>query len=248
MKDEARFASVMASMALVLPMFGRELTPDLQEIYWQALAALSDDEFETAAHALMRTETQFPPPARFLDVIRPTNLTADATRALGRAWDLGKQVLPGQGCWWSGDAIREKVGQAAYEAFHACGGSSAFRDLDSEYHGPGIRKAFVEAYRNQVAADPDRALPLPKPELPQLSTGQVLLAGDQAPAAQRSLLDEFRAVESEHRAAVIATLTKPEPLPVPTPEEKETLDRLGEKIAAKRRQLAALTSRPEPPA
>jgi hypothetical protein len=176
MKDEARFASVMASMALVLPMYGRELTADLQEIYWHALAGLSDQEFETAAHALMRTETQFPPPARFLDVVRPTNPTADATRALARAWEFGKQVIPGQGCWWSGDAIREKVGPAAYEAFHACGGSSAFQNLDSEYHGPGIRKAFVEAYEQATRNDPRTALPSPeRGALPRSSTARLPL-------------------------------------------------------------------------
>lgn len=244
MKDEARFASIMASMALVLPMFGRELTADLQEIYWRALATLTDEEFETAAHALMRTETQFPPPARFLDVIRPTNLTAEANRALARAWDLGKQVMPGHGCWWSGDAIREKVGPAAYEAFHACGGSSAFQQLDSEYHGAGIRKLFVEAYRSQVAAAPERALPAPSPETQLLTAGQVLAlaAGRVKPETLDAVRAEVLSQPAAERAAIIATLTKPEPLPPRSAEEQAALDALGEKIAAKRRELAASQS------
>lgn len=246
MKDRQRFSSTMLSLAAALKMYGKELTTATQEVYWTALGDLTDEEFQRAAALLIRRETEFPPPVMFLDVIRPSNPTADASRALARAWELGKQVIPGQGCWWSGDAIREKVGPAAYEAFHACGGSSAFQNLDSEYHGPRIRRDFIEAYQSQVAAGPQRALPAPT--APLLTTGQILL---EAEAVKVGTLDavraEFLAQAAAERAAIIASLTKPEPLPVPTAEEQEALDRLGEKIAAKKRELAAQTSTGDTP-
>lgn len=239
MKNPARFAKGMLALSLSLKMYGRELSDPMQEVYWRALSDLSDDEFEQAATVLLRRETEFPPPAMFLEVVRVNDSNADAHRALMLAWNAGKQVIPGEGCWWSGALIREKVGPAAYEAFHACGGSSAFRDLDNEYHGPRIRREFMECYRTAVATDSTRALP--EASTPLLTTGQILL---EAEAVKVGTLDavraQFLAQQGAERAQLLETFTKPAPGPM-TEEDRAALDRLGEKIAAKRRQLATPT-------
>lgn len=230
----------MLSLAVSLKMYGRELTDPMRDVYWRALATLTDDDFERAAEIILRSDTDFPPPARFLDVLRP-DAEAEAGRALARAWMLGKEVLPGEGCWWSAEKIRAEVGPAAAEAFHACGGSSAFKDVDSEYHGAGIRKAFIAAYRREVQLDVARALPA-GPNTPALTTGQLLAlaSGMVKPETLDAVRAEVTAQPAAARAAVIATLTKPEPTPT-NDEEQAALDRLGEKIEAKRRELAALT-------
>lgn len=172
MKNKKRFASTMLSLAAVLKMYGKELTEPIQAVYWKALADLTDDEFEQAAAVLIRRETEFPPPALFLDVARPkADPAGEAHRVMLQAWNAGKQTIPGEGCWWSADAIRAEVGEAAYEAFHACGGSSAFRDIDNEFHGPRIRREFMECYERVVLTDPAKALPS-GPERPALTTGE----------------------------------------------------------------------------
>ena len=242
MNDRARFASTMASLALSLPMYGRTLTRELQEVYWAALRGLSDAEFQRAAEVLLTTEKEFPPPARFFAVLLEGDPQADAQRALNAAWRAGRQLTPGQGSWWSGPAILAQVGRAAYEAFHACGGSAAFALVDSEFHGPGIRKAWAEAYRNQVEADPMRALPAPRVEALPPGPDQLALEGEVGAAAEpfdwRAMLREG---ERRLRDAEIAALRKPKPGPVESAAEQEQLDALGEKLAAKRRQMAPTT-------
>lgn len=179
MKDEARFASVMASMALVLKMFGRELTADFQEVYWVALADLSDEEFQRAAAILIRRETEFPPPAMFLEVGRPQeDVKAVALRVMQQAWWRCKTYDPESGTGWKVAMIQESFGVAARQGFEACGGDFGFRMMDDEYHGPGIRRAFVEAYEQATRNDPRTALPSPeRGALPRPSTAS-LTRGD----------------------------------------------------------------------
>lgn len=240
MKNRERFASTMLSMSLVLKMFGKEFDNAFQEVYWNALAPLTDVDFQRAAEILMRRETEFPPPALFFEVLRTEDAGAQAHRALMAAWNHGKQTIPGEGCWWSGALILEHVGPAAHEAFHACGGSTAFRDMDSEYHGPRIRREFVESYRASVAIDPARALPA-GPQAPLLTTGQLLLEAEAlqvSPETLDQVRADFLAQQSDDRRDLALPFTRYAPAPC-TPEEQAQLDALGEKIAAKRRELAA---------
>ena len=213
----------MLALAAGLKMYGRELDEVTTETYWRALADLTDDEFEAAAQAILRRETEFPPPAVILAVARPrTDPAAEAHRMLARAWSVGREVIPGNGCWWSGEKIRTELGRAAYEAFHACGGSAAFRDLDDPFHGPRIRREFAEAWQRVVAQEPAAALPAPgaAPQLPPPAEPLVLRVA--APEPQKAL----------------PPLTRPEPLPC-SPEEQAKLDALAAKIREKREAMAS---------
>jgi hypothetical protein len=165
----------MLSLASVLKMYGKELTAAMQEVYWTALRDLSDEEFQRAAAVLIRRETEFPPPAMFLEVAHPEmNNKAMAFRAMMQAWWAGRVYDPESGGSWSGEQIRAACGEASYQGYLACGGSSGFQQMDDEYHGPGIRKAFMECYTQQVRANPATSLPQPTDQLPALTTGQIL--------------------------------------------------------------------------
>ena len=59
----------MLSLSLSLKMYGRELTDPMRDVYWTALADLSDDEFERAAAVLIRREPK--PPVRFSETEHP---------------------------------------------------------------------------------------------------------------------------------------------------------------------------------
>lgn len=214
MTDRERFASVMLSLSLALQMYGRELTKAMQDVYWKALAGVSDDELEAAAQIVIRSDKEFPSPARLLELARPpVESAAQAHRVMALAWEAGRQVIPGQGTWWSGVVIREKIGEAAYEAFHACGGSAAFRDMDDPYHGSRIRREFVECWRRVVMREPATALrsleyrpALPAPAQPALA---------------------FKPPKQ------FLPLIRPDRLPC-TAEEQAALDRIGEKLEHKR--------------
>ena len=159
MKDRKRFGSVMLSLSVSLKMYGRELTDAMRDVYWTALADLSDDEFERAAAVLIRRETEFPPPALFLEVARPQrDLAAEAFQVLNRCLLL-TTYDPEGGTSWSGRQIQAEVSQAAYEAFHACGGAPSFRLYDDPIHGPRVRREFVECYQRMVRSDTQLALP-----------------------------------------------------------------------------------------
>jgi hypothetical protein len=159
MRDRKRFASTMLSLSLSLKMYGRELSGPMQEVYWTALADLTDEEFARAAEVLIRRETEFPPPAMFLAVARPQrDLAAEAFQVLNRCLLL-TTYDPEGGTSWSGRQIQAEVSQAAYEAFHACGGAPAFRLYDDPIHGPRVRREFVECYQRVVRSDAQLALP-----------------------------------------------------------------------------------------
>lgn len=162
MKDRERFAKLMLALSLSLKMYGRELTGPMQEAYWVALSDLSDAEFEQAATVLLRRETEFPPPALFREIAKPKpDIAAEAFRVMEQAMDL-TDYHPERGTYWRGQRIREELSEAAYQAFHACGGSNGFRDAESPYHGPRIRREFCEAYQRVTEADPTTLLPAPK--------------------------------------------------------------------------------------
>lgn len=243
MKDRKRFTSTMLALSAALKMYGKECTTEMQGVYWSALKDLTDDEFERAAQVLIRRETEFPPPAMFLEVARPQEDGASAAhQAMLAAWNAGRQVIPGQGSWFSGDLIRSQVGVAAYEAFHACGGSSAFALMDDEFHGPRIRREFAECYQRAVAGDPGKTLPT-EPTRPALTTGAILQAAAEIEAGDSDWRTHMLAAEQAHRAERIKQLRKPEPLPA-TPEEQAVLDQIGAKLAAKRAALSSEEATP----
>lgn len=173
MRDHAAFASSMTALALALP--GREITEPMLEVYWRALTSLTDAEFQRAAGEALRRSKFFPVPAELLEWGRPhaVDPVATAARTLARA-ELLTEYCPNSGTWWSGERIRKEIGEAAYQAFHACGGSPGFRQIDDPYHGPGVRKAFVECYLRVVRLEPRFALPTPdvtgSPQLTRSST------------------------------------------------------------------------------
>lgn len=240
MKDKKRFASTMLSLSLALKMFGRDLDEELQLVYWRALEDLSDDEFERAAAILILRETEFPQPALFLEVARPkADGAAEAFRLMCKAWFAGKEYDPESGSSWSAIKIRAALGEGAYEAFHACGGSEGFRLMDDDYHGPGIRRAFADSYQRVTRADPRKALPQPGDQLPALTSGEIIATAE-APgdADWRSQLWQIQKAQS---AGAQTLLMRPQPLPC-SAEEQAVLDRIGEKLAAKRAALVASES------
>jgi len=172
----------MLALASALKMYGRELDKPMQDVYWHTLQDLTDEEFERAAQVLIRRETDFPPPAMFLQLARPpVDLKAEAHRVMCRAWFAGKTYDPEGGTGWSAEQIRAVLGVGAYEAFHACGGAKAFQQMDDEFHGPGIRRAFMECYVSTVSNDPKKALPQAEDALAVLEPKRFLqLVGEHA--------------------------------------------------------------------
>jgi hypothetical protein len=170
MTDKKRFASVMLSMSLALKMYGRELSTELQQVYWNALQDLTDDQFEFAAAVVMRRDTEFPTPSQLLEIARPPaeDPQATAARMLDKALMLSEHC-PHSGTWWSGERIRHTLGEAAYQAFHACGGSPAFRQVEDPYHGARVRRDFVECYMRVMRADPLTCLPVARTPMPLLA-------------------------------------------------------------------------------
>lgn len=148
----------MLAMSLGLKMFGKELDKPLQRVYWQALADLEDGEFERACAQVLRTDSEFPTPARILAVARPPLSEAAVLRVMNGAWWDGR-TAGYDGVGWEESTIRTLYGEAAALAFRACGGSAGFRAMDDTFRGERIRAAFVEAYRAALARDPLAALP-----------------------------------------------------------------------------------------
>jgi hypothetical protein len=176
MIDRAAFTSAMAALATALPA-SRPITEATYEVYWRACGELSDAEFQRGAEACLRRCRFFPVPAELLEAGRPAvDPAAEAGRALQRAVRLS-EYSPVIGTWYSAERIRHELGEAAYQAFHACGGSSALRQLDDEFHGARVRKDFVECFIR--IARRDRRLALPEPREPDLTPEPVraLIAG-----------------------------------------------------------------------
>lgn len=155
-----RFAAVMATLS-VLP--GRDVTEPLLEVYWRVLGDLSDAEMEGAATKALRSCRFLPTPAELLALARPRNLAAEA----GRVFEAVKALAdysPRAGDVWSETKIRIALGEAAADAFAACGGSAALRHGDEVW----TRKHFVEAYQAHPPADPPPALPASRKERREL--------------------------------------------------------------------------------
>lgn len=175
--DRAAFGSTLLGLSLALKMYGRELTPEMQRVYWLALQDLTDAEFQAAAMHLAKTCTDFPTPSQFLDVIHPAVAKDAAAYAVMCAALLCTDYNPEDGSTWRRATIRAKISPAAEEAFIACGGAASFRLVDSEFHGPKIRAAFCDTYTALVTRDPKSALPEPQLPLLQADTMEALTAG-----------------------------------------------------------------------
>lgn len=176
MNDRAAFASTLLAMSLAMKMYGRELTGELQKVYWKALEPLSDAEFQRAAEILLRRETEFPPPALFLEAARPSGDPAALAGAALRAVIICQGKHPRSREWYAGAHVQRDLGEAAYQAFHAAGGYQAIEEASDEYHGPGIRRRFMECYERIIkvdpaAATPPPALPPPPPEMARITAG-----------------------------------------------------------------------------
>lgn len=166
MNDRARFASAMASLAAALPLFGREFTTKFQEVYWHALADLSDEDFEAAAMRCLRELKQFPTPSDLLERARPKGDDELAGARLFLSLLRQPRYHPVRGDYWDPDEIERRFGRAARAAFTVAGGTVGFRAACDPEKERFIRRDFVSTFRRVVADDPTAARPDPVPELP----------------------------------------------------------------------------------
>jgi hypothetical protein len=71
--DQPRFQSTMASLAEV---FGKQLSPQLTELYWEALKSLAIEEFQLGAKSWIKHGKHFPKPGELLDRFREMTAAA----------------------------------------------------------------------------------------------------------------------------------------------------------------------------
>jgi len=171
MIDRARFASSLASLAAVLPMFGRTFTRQLQEIYWHALADLSDEDFEAACTRALRECTQFPSPAELLERA-PARPKSDLELLAARTFQLilrhPKRNDSGT-LYWREQDLAERYGRAAGEAFVIAGATGGFRAAMDPERERFIRRDFIAAFIRLAKDDPAALEPVEAQ--PQLPTG-----------------------------------------------------------------------------
>lgn len=141
-----RMAAALATLAVALP--GKEISGPLLEVYWRALADLTDEQLEAAATRALRACRFFPTPSELLELAQPRNLAAEAGRVFERVKGLA-DYSPRVGAVWSETKIRLALGDAVADAYQAAGGAAAFATGDEVW----TRKAFVEAYREAPPAE-----------------------------------------------------------------------------------------------
>lgn len=166
-----RLAEAMGAWWLAL-VYRTPLSPELIDLYAIVLSDLTDDELDRASVGILRGEKYVPEPATVLRYARPEEAT-EAARALD-AIVACSDYDPHSGTYWSARRIERELGTLAAAAFRAAGGSRSFRLLADEYHGPGVRREFLAAYRDIAKHHP---------ELRALSAGRAGVL----PAAQRAL-------------------------------------------------------------
>ena len=159
-----RMAAALATLAVALP--GKEISGPLLEVYWRALADLTDEQLESAATKALRACKFFPTPAELLELARPRNMVAEAGRVFERVKSLAG-YSPQVGAVWSETKIRLALGDAVADAYQAAGGASALMRGDEVW----TRKAFVDAYLKAPPTDnpllrigPETPKRLPDPE------------------------------------------------------------------------------------
>lgn len=141
-----RMAAALATLAVALP--GKDISSPLLEVYWRALADLTDAELEAAATKALRACRFFPTPSELLELAQPRNLAAEAGRVFERVQSLA-DYSPRVGSVWSETKIRLALGDEVADAFQAAGGASALMRGDDVW----TRKAFVEAYQAHPPTD-----------------------------------------------------------------------------------------------
>jgi hypothetical protein len=165
MIDEARFATGMHALGAA---FNRVVTGDVLHVYLEVLGARLDDAaWDRAYRRALEAETFFPPPSVLLryglcDATPPTALAGHAYAAIVAAFEDGRSL--------GYRDVLDSQGRAAAEAFVAAGGNRAFAWCEPASE-PFRRRDFLQAYVEQVEADPILALP-PGKEAAQLPPGE----------------------------------------------------------------------------
>lgn len=142
-------------MAILSTAFGRQLTPELVEVYHAVIGARLDaQQWERSVRRALEAESFFPPPA----VLLRYGLADGAPQA--RAVELYDRIVAH---YERGEAlgpreVSERYGTAAMESFVSAGGSRAFAWCEPS--GEVFRrKAFVEAWVEVTDQEPATALP-----------------------------------------------------------------------------------------
>lgn len=146
--------TMASGLAMLSVAFGREITPQLAEVYHGVLSRLSPEEWERAVRRALEAESFFPPPAVLLGYGRnegaPKARAAYIYELILRHFECGHKLGPRE--------VGEKYGVAAMDAFVAAGSVAAFAWCEPDSQ-PFRLKAFVEAWIETAAQDPVTALP-----------------------------------------------------------------------------------------
>ena len=153
MIDKAKFQAGLHALGLA---FGKQITADVLRVFDGVLSAKLDDEtWEKAVRRCLEAETFFPPPSVLLryglcDATPPTALAGHAYAVIVGLFEAGKNL--------GYRDVMELHGRASAEAFMASGGNRAYAWCEPESE-PFRRRDFIQAYVEQVEAEPLLALP-----------------------------------------------------------------------------------------
>jgi hypothetical protein len=187
---EDRFAKGMKALGVA---FGRETGDDVSKLYFGLLKRLTDEQWNRAVTHALTHERFFPPPAVIIEAAGANGAQEPMLAEAGRALDAViecRTYSPECGAIWSLRDIRERLGDAAADAFVAVGGGSRLQWITEEGR-PFLVRDFTAAYL-EARKMGRRALPpapSPRPALPP--------ADDDAPAiseaAARSIVARIAA-------------------------------------------------------
>lgn len=171
--DKPIFGAILTGMAQLKP--GGKLTAEALELFWNAMAHWTIEEFQAAANQLVRTSEFMPNPFHFEQLRKAGRLTA------GEAFDRARahaRELP-----VSGGFVRDlPLGNGVIDAaVRACGGWRVFTNATSEGL-PFLERRFAEHFDSITDAEDTRIA------LPDLTGGTKLLDGPtNGPKLLRSL-------------------------------------------------------------
>jgi len=181
---EERFAKGMKALGIA---FGREVSDDVSKLYFGLLKGLTDAQWNRAVTHALTHERFFPPPAVLIEAAGANAsqepILAEAGRALDAVIEC-RTYSAEAGALWSQREIRERLGDAAADAFVAVGGGGRLRWITEEGR-PFLVRDFTAAYLEARKAG-RRALPPAPPPRPALPA-----AADEAPDITRA---EARAI------------------------------------------------------
>jgi len=135
--------------------FNRPITPAVLDVFGRVLSRrLDTKQWERAVTRALEAESFFPPPAVLLRYGiadgAPQARAGEVYAAILSRFEAGECVGPRD--------VRERFGEAAFDAFVAAGGSRAFSWCEPKDE-PFRLKRFVEAWTETVEQSPERALP-----------------------------------------------------------------------------------------